>query len=54
MVNSEMARGSGEQTGIQEIPFKHEKKNFYCEDSQALEQVAQRYDEVSILEILKT
>lgn len=49
-----MARGSGEQTGTQEIPFKHEKKNCYCEDSRALEQVAQRYYGVSIPEILKT
>lgn len=34
---------------MQEIPFKHKKKTFHCEDSQTLEQVVQRGCRFSIL-----
>lgn len=37
------------KTELQEIPYKHKKSCFYCEDVSALEQVAQRVCEVSVL-----
>lgn len=48
MVPSEKMRQQA-QTKIQEIPFKHRKKHFYCEDGQILEEVFQQGCGFSIL-----